>query len=329
MIRILALIILIPFLFKTASAEESCIDKYKNWSRVEKPVLRDYIPRENYEAASDPHVFIDQKGHLKMIYSGDDADSDDDSGDDSGYISIKIASGKDWETWSPTSVLLGASKNITHPRSKETPFYRLTKNGQHQIYFIGYDDEETYESEIYLAISDTLEGPYTVFKKPVIARGVLDGKQVRTITSPSVIEHDNRLYMTFLAWDDFPEPRHVWVMGAISDDSGATWTDIKEVPVPVGMEGQITRSPNGKYIALRTGEHKDSEAIFLSCAYHPFGPYEQSDRPILTKASTHWEKDENQAPQITFDPVSGQAYVYYVGADHSKGWWIMMAYNKD
>ena len=41
------------------------------FTRVGEPVLRDPLPAEDYEVASDGHVFHDEAGELRMIYTGD------------------------------------------------------------------------------------------------------------------------------------------------------------------------------------------------------------------------------------------------------------------
>lgn len=117
-------------------------------------------------------------------------------------------------------------------------------------------------------------------------------------------------------------------MGAESTDNGRTWRNFREVDVPIAMEGQVTMAPNGEFFAVSTGEYRGGEAIFLACADHPFGPYERIDTPILTQKGGRWEKHEIIAPQITFDPVTDEPLLYYTGADHAKGWWVMMAYPK-
>lgn len=306
------------FSAKPAFSNERCAGKYKNWEQVKAPVLRDKIESENYEVASDPHVFIDDRNNLQMVYTG---------GGEEGPA-IKLATGKNWKNWEFSKTLLGYDKDHKKPRNRETPFYRYSKAAKHQIYFIGYDDEETYESEIYLGVSDYLKDGYKLVEYPVVKRGIIDNKKVEVITSPSIVEHEGQLYMTFLGWDNIKDTQNVWVFGAISDDDGYTWHSIKEVSTPVGMEGQVTKTPDGKYVALKTSEYKNHEAIYLSCADHPFGPYKMLEEPILKRQGRPWEVDENQAPQITFDPATGDAYVYYAGADYKKGWWVMMAIQK-
>jgi len=114
-------------------------------------------------------------------------------------------------------------------------------------------------------------------------------------------------------------------MGAKSSDEGHTWTDFQLVDTKIGMEGQVTKTPDGSFIAVRTSEYENEEAIFYAKANHPFGPWNEDDEPILIQAGAPYEKDEIIAAQITFDANSGKQYLYYTGADYQKGYWIMLA----
>lgn len=308
-------------LILTPTPAFSCPIFEYDWVRHEGgPVLRDPILNERYEAASDPHVFLDEQGRKLMIYSGDDQEE----------IAIKLAYGHSWTEWEILGTLLGKSRGHDLPISKETAFYHLAANGEHQIYFIGYNDQENYDSEIYIARANAVNGPYTLAPEPIVPRGLIAGKQVEVITSPSVVEHEGALYMSFLAWDAFQDVREVWVLGAISRDHGKSWGEFQEVPVPIGMEGQITKLPDNSLVAVRTGEHQDEEAIMIACADHPFGPYQEREEPILEKIpGDPLETDELIAAQITIDPATGKPLLYYAGAIHAVGWWIMQAQVRD
>ena len=314
--------LLLPLLLAlTASSAAACVTA-EEWRRSGGPVLRAPVDGGGYEAASDPHVFW-QDGGLHMIYAADDQ----------GRIAIHLtrfapddaASDAPGAPWPEGAPLLGASTGHDAPLSKETPFHHQAANGEHQIYFVGYADEETYESDIYLAVSERLTGPYQILPAPVIKRGALAGRQVELITSPSVIEHDGVLHMLFLGWDGFKDVTQVWSLGAISTDNGRSWSSFQETGAPIGMEGQVTPAPDGRFAAVRASGHDGSEAIFIACANHPFGPYEAPERPILRQAGAPWEADETTAPQLTFHPETGAAALYYTGADHQRGWWIMSA----
>ena len=209
---------------------------------------------------------------------------------------------------------------------KETGFYRKASNGKHQIYYIGYDNESTYEAQIFLAEADSINGPYTQMNAPVISKGIIAGKDVYCMTSPSVVEHQGTLYMTFIGWDNSPNNvTEVWVMGATSNDEGHTWSDLQIVDTRIGMEGQVTKVNDNNFIAVSTGDFEDAEAVFYSTASHPFGPWTEEESPILVQAGPPLEKDEIIAPSIFIDPQSGEEILYYTGADYSIGWWIMMA----
>ncbi len=290
------------------------------WVRDEKnPVFRDLISAENYQVASDPHVFYDESGQLWMVYTGDV----------DGIASIRLAKGTNFQQWEEQATLLAVVGSSGKDISKETAFYHKAANGKHQLYYIGYEDEDTYQSEIYLAEADELAGPYTQSDRPVVARGSLADKEVYLITSPSVVEHNNQLYMSFLGWNNSPEAvTEVWVIGATSSDGGYTWTDYSVVDTPIGMEGQVTKVNDTTFVAVRTGSWNDKEAIYYAQAAHPWGPWGASAEPILVQQESLLEKDEIIAPQITIDPATGEEYLYYTGADHQTGWWVMLARKK-
>ncbi len=277
------------------------------------PVLRDPIEGIPYEVASDGHVFRDADGTLRMIYSGDHAE----------HSSIKLATGDDWDRWSVTTTLLGPDIGRAH---KETSFYRRAADGTHQIYFIGYDDEVAYQSEVFVAEADALEGPYTVRPTPVAARGMQAGHDVYLITSPSVVEYEGVLHLVYLGWNDSPgEVTEVWTLGSTSDDDGVTWSAPEVVDVPVGMEGQLTHGPDGRYWAAASRTFGDNEGISLGVASHPFGPYDVLPDPVLERSGDAFELNEANAPMLAFDESSRTANLYYVGADYEKGWWMMLA----
>lgn len=285
------------------------------WNREAEPVLRDSIISENYQAASDAHVFLDGDT-VRMIYTGDHK----------GKPAIKLARYNDINDWSPSITLLGSVGPSGLDAHKETGFYRQASNGKHQIFYIGYDHEATYEAQIFLAEADFIEGPYTQMIAPVVPKGTIAGKNVYCMTSPSVVEHQGTLYMTFIGWDNSPNNvSEVWVMGATSDDEGHHWSNFQIVDTRIGMEGQVTKVENDQYIAVRTGDFENKEAIFYATASHPFGPWKENENPILIQAGPPFEKDEIIAPQIYIEPSSGEEILFYTGADHSIGWWIMMA----
>ena len=288
-----------------------------SWVRYpDNPVYRDFILEEAYEVASDPHVFFDDAGELAMIYTGDVG----------GVSGIKLAKGTAWSNWRSETALLFEAGPSGHDVSKETAFYRKAASGKHQLYYIGYPDETSYEAEVYLAEADALEGPYVQLAKPVVPRGLMAGKDVYCITSPSIVEHEGVLYMVFIGWNASPHNvTEVWILGATSTDEGHSWSEFQEVETRIGMEGQVTKAPDGSFSAVRTGSYQAEEAIFLATAPHPFGPWEEQTAPILVQAGPPLEKDEIIAPQLTYDPVTGQPYLYYTGADYALGWWVMLA----
>jgi len=287
------------------------------WSRsTDNPILRDEYVGGGYESASDGHIFYDASGDLHMIYSGDV----------DGSSSIKYAKGSSltsWEIQEPLLFETGPSNLDIH---KETSFYRKTADGKHQIYYIGYPDGDTYESQIYLAEADEISGPYEQMAEPVVPRGQIAGKEVYLMTSPSVNEHEGQLFISFIGWDaPHDNVTEVYILGAVSTDEGKTWSDFKEVDTPIGMEGQVTSHPDGGFVAVRSGDFRGEKGVFYSTADHPHGPWTEEEQLILTEDGSEFEVDEIVAPQITFDPTTGRELLYYTGADYTKGWWMMLA----
>ena len=285
------------------------------WVRTGDPILRDTIIGANYEAASDAHVFV-ADGNLSMIYSGDFND----------ISSIKLALPDASGHWSPNTTLLGELGPSGKDLYKETAFYHKAANGKHQIYYIGYNEETAYEAQVFMAEADELTGPYTQMDAPIVPKGMIAGKNVYCITSPSVVAHDDKLYMAFLGWNDAPASvTEVWAIGAISEDNGQTWNDFQLVDTRIGMEGQVTKVRENEFIAVRTGPFQDKEAIYYATAAHPFGPWTELPDPILIQGGPPHEIDEIIAPQIFIDPGSNEEVLYYTGAEYVTGWWIMKA----
>lgn len=295
---------------------DSAIDTSESkWIRnAHNPILRDFYENEDYQSASDGHIFY-HNNELYMMYSGDA----------NRFSSIKLAKGNSLTDWEVLGSVLSQPNSENTDIQKETAFYRRANNGKHQIYYIGYEDS-TYKSQIFLAESNTINGNYQQIPIPIIPRGTIAGKNVYLITSPSVVEHDGLLHMMFIGWNDSPENvTEVWMIGATSIDDGYTWSDFQIVDTPIGMEGQVTKTPDGNFVAVRTGDYNGEEALFYATSNHPFGPWVSEDKPILSKNGSDLEKDEIIAPQITYDQQTGQEYLFYTGANHQFGWWMMLA----
>lgn len=284
----------------------------QNWQRHGEPVLRDPEPGGGYEIAGDPHVFRTQDGALRMVYTGPHPSND--------YATIKLATANSHTDWTVGSVLLTGSNSGGLDLNKETSFYRRASSGKHQIYYIGYEDPEVYSSQIFMSEAEVLEGPYTLPTTPIITSGMQDGLDVKAMTSPSIVEHENRLYMVYCAWNAYPEPTVVQVHGATSNDDGQTWQIVGEVSVPSCMEGSFTKGPDGFFYAIA---QEAGTAFAIGRSENPFGPYDMLPDSVMTTAGAPWEVDEMNTPQLLFD--GGTAYLYYSGADYSIGWWVMLA----
>lgn len=293
------------------------LDALQDWTRVEGRVLQDVV--DGYGAAADIHVFRDESGELAAVYSGTDPRAPE-------HAAIKLARATEHGSWDVETTVLSEIGAPVEQRNKETSFYRRTSDGTHQIFYIGYEDETTYASQIFRAESDALDGPYVMEEEPVIARGMQGGHDIQVMTSPSIVEHDGTLLMVYCAWDRFGEDEdlQVWVHGATSNDDGDTWTVLGEVDVPVCMEGALTKGPDGMFYAVSQQE----EQFVLARAAEPLGTYQFLPQPILSPLGPPDEIEMN-TPQIFFD--DDLAFLYYSGANFSDenyeyGWWTLLAY---
>lgn len=249
-----------------------------------------------------------------MVYTGPHTTND--------FSTIKLAIGNDHTDWKINKILLSGSNSGDLDLNKETSFYRLADSGKHQIYYIGYEDENTYMSQIFMAEADSLEGPYSLPTEPIIRTMVQDGLDVKTMTLPSIVEHLGKLYMVYCAWDAFPDPSIVRVHGATSDDDGQTWDIIGEVEVPSCMEGSFTKGPDGLFYSIAQTEERFF-SLGVSDVPFPDDGYQVLSTPIMSSAGAPWEIDEMNTPQLFFD--NEKAFIYYSGKDFTKGWWIMLA----
>ena len=152
-------LMIFSMVFQACEKDDSEEFSEEEWTRELAPVLRDTIVNENYQVASDAHVFADGNT-LRMIYTGDE----------NGKSSIKLAQSNALNDWEPSMTLLGSVGPSGLDSHKETGFYRQASNGKHQIYYIGYDDESTYEAQIFLAEADLINGPYTQMDEPIIPK---------------------------------------------------------------------------------------------------------------------------------------------------------------
>lgn len=197
----LFLVLIMMSSFVTADNGYIDFDSLQNCQRDNGPVLQDEEFDSGYEVAADPHVFRTPTNSIKMVYTGPDPVLGS-----NGHATIKLASLDANGQWHPdTELLLGSASNDLD-LNKETSFYRLVDSGKHQIYYIGYASGDVYNSQIFMAQANQLEGPYTLSSEPLISTGEIDGFQVHTITSPSIVEYNHQLYMVYCAWNDFLIP---------------------------------------------------------------------------------------------------------------------------
>ncbi len=84
------------------------------------------------------------------------------------------------------------------------------------------------------------------------------------MTSPSIFKHNGLLYLTFIGWNDSPSKvSEVWVLGATSTDDGYTWSNFQVVETKIGMEGQVTKAPDGSFYSVYTSDYKKMRAFLF------------------------------------------------------------------
>ena len=89
---------------------------------------------------------------------------------------------------------------------------------------------------------------------------------------------------------------------------------------PFFLEGAFTSGPDGYFYAMSQGE---GNTFTIGRSEEPFGTYDMLPQAVMTAAGAPWEIDEMNTPQLFFE--DDKAYLYYSGADYSKGWWTMLA----
>lgn len=313
-----------PLVSPVAGADqELTLDDLANWTRdPNNPIFL------GNEFAGDPFVWAVAPGDYRMVYT----DSVDDR------QAIAMAASTDLVHWTPipdahypNGVVLQGPGPGGHDPHLETAIYRETSTGTHQIYYIGYEAEETYHAAIYKAESDAIEGPYVRETDPVIAWSP-EGADAAAMTSPTIVEMDGTLYMTYIGWETFPDGP-VSIMGATSTDDGQTWD--KTGPLSweeiFGVEAETVQGPDGLYYRVGiTSDDQGGDVISLGRAEHPFGPYTELPQPILTPAGPDvGEGDTIMSPSLLFVAETGTAYLYYSAVD-TGGWpWVVSLATSD
>ncbi len=291
------------------------LDSLQNWVRHPKnPVFA------GNEIASDAHVWREAPGVYRMVYT-------DGVGD---HQAIGMATSSDLVNWKPIAdsehpngiVLQGAG-----PSGKdlhlETAFYRKANDGKHQIFYIGYPEESAYHTAIYKAEASKVQGPYVRESDPVISWSA-GGLDATAMTSPTIVEHAGKLYMSYIGWEAYPDgPVHI--VGMTSTSDGRAWGDKVDLGWDdnFGVEAHMEKGPDGRFYRVGTvGDAQGNDVIALGQSDHPFGPFTQLPTPILTREGPG-EDDSITAPNLLFQPETGTAYVHYTAVG-TGGWpWVI------
>ena len=274
------------------------------------------------EFSGDPFVWEAAPGDYRMVYT----DSVDDR------QAIAMATSTDLVEWTPNGstqfpdgvVLQGAGPGGQDPHL-ETAVYRKADNGAHQIFYIGYVDEETYHSAIYVAEAPDIDGPYTRAADPILS-WTPDGADAAAMTSPTIVEQDGTLYMTYIGWEAFPDGP-VSIMGATSIDDGRSWKKVGPLSGEeiFGVEAETVKGPDGLFYRVGiTADDQGGDVITLGQAEHPFGPYTELPEPILTPGGPEVGEGETiMSPSLLFVPETETAYLFYAAVD-TGGWpWVV------
>lgn len=261
--------------------------------------------------AADPHVWEESPGVYYMVYTTDFG----------GAQAIGMARSTNLLTWTPiTSPQYGSQYVIrgngpaAGQNNQETAVHLKTASGQHQIYYIGYDNELVYAAQIYRATASSVEGPYTRESAPVIPFGAPGSYDDGAMTSPTIVEHEGKLYMVYIAWDDIPSGApNVINAGAISTDDGVTWAKSGKLDWSgiFGVEAHIEKGPDGKFYRVGTETPAGSDVLSVGVASHPFGVYTKLASVLTLGGASVGEVDSITGGTLLFNTNTRRVYMYY------------------
>jgi hypothetical protein len=146
------------------------------------------------------------------------------------------------------------------------------------------------------------------------------------MTSPTIVEHEGTLFMSYLGWATFPDGP-VTLAGATSNDDGRSWQKVGALSWDdiFGVEAHTEKGPDGMFYRVGVGgDAAGDDVLLLGRAQHPFGPYEVRPEPILTEGGPAvGEGDSVMSPSLLFDDTTGTAYMHYAAVD-TGGWpWVV------
>ena len=271
--------------------------------------------------AADPYVWMQSPGHYRMVYT--------DSAND--HQVIAMATSTDLVHWRPISdsqypngVILQGAGPGGQDGYLETATFRKTEDGKYQVFYIGYSNESTYHSAIYEAEATNMDGPYTREAKPVIS-WTPKGADAQSMTSPTIVEYQGKLYMTYVGWASFPNGP-VTIMGATSTTDGRSWNKVGPLSWDniFGVEADTEKGPDGLFYRVGiTSDAQGNDVISLGRASQPFGPYTVLPEPILVRGGPSvGEGNTIMSPSLLFVPGQSTAYLYYAAVD-TGGWpWV-------
>lgn len=266
--------------------------------------------------AADPHVWANGPKDYYMVYTTDYA----------GTQAIAMARSSDLVTWTPISSPQYGSEYIIRgngpaagQNNQETAIYYKTPGGQHQLYYIGYDDIGTYQAQIYRATATNIQGPYTRESSPVLAFGTSGSYDDYAMTSPTIVTHSGTLYMVYVAWADSPLGVNPGVTnaGATAGTDGSSWTKSGSLSFGdvFGVEGHIEKGPDGRFYRAATETVESADVLSVGYATSPFGPYTKFGSVLTMGGGSVGEVDSITAPTLFFNQLNRRLYMFYSSVD--------------
>lgn len=266
--------------------------------------------------AADPHVWEETPGTYYMVYTTDYA----------GTQAIGMATSSDLVHWTPISSPQYSSEYVIRgngpsagQNNQETAIHYKTASGQHQLYYIGYDNEATYQSQIYRATASSVTGPYTRESSPVIPFGAPGSYDDAAMTSPTIVSFAGTLYMAYVAWADSPTSPTPTVInaGATSSNDGTTWTKTGTISWSdvFGVEAHVEKGPDGLFYRVGTEVPSGADVLSLGVANNPFGPYTVAHNIYTMGGPSVGEVVSITGACLFFNRRERRLYIYYSAVD--------------
>ena len=330
----------------TAESEKIILSQSLGWSSWSQWL--DPVWRGQYPVVGDPSVILD-KNLLRMYYTCFDPDKQSPtlclaiSGD--GFNWDHVDTGAVEEGWLRGRVI--ETRIGTWEDTHETPEIIKWK-GKYLLYFSGYVQRgnllENFPAHLGLARStDGIH--FTRYSDKPILRTTSGWYDHDAIFSPSVIEHDGKLFMVYAGhcWTKCDSDPGVFILGASSSD-GITWEKQKSPLIEKSMmppwfeqwagEPELIKGTDGYFYLFFTavGEEKPY-ALGVARSVSPFGPWQINPEPIVVTTPDHFAETEVVAPSVLIDGdkvrmwFSGFSNDNHIAIGYAEAAWPLFTYN--